>query len=171
MLYTKIGFGLLLALAFTVSGCTFSQKDSVGLAAQEKNLRQPQTQTLSQRYRIIVVEPVAIPVEMSKQYPQTARSCQSSAISALKAKEAFTLVHHTAPKDPASPVLLVRSKITDMRLTSKISRLWAGSTAASSYMNMDVQLVDADSKKILHLKQLSTISAVPAPSPTAAGPT
>ena len=168
MLYTKIGFGLLLALALTLPGCAPRQEDSVRLAAQEKNLRL--SQVLAQNYRIIVVEPVAIPVEMAKQYPQTARSCQSNAIIALKASKMFVMVDHTAPGEPASPVLLVRSKITDMRLTSKISRLWAGSTAASSYINMDVQLVDASSREVLQEKQLSTISAVPAASPTSSGP-
>ena len=159
MLYGKISFGLLLALVLAFSGCASRQEDSARPAAQEQNLRQ--TQSLDHRYRIIVVEPVAIPVEMAKQYPQAARSCQRSAIAALKSREAFKLVHHTAPEKPASPVLLVRGKITDMRLTSKINRLWPGSAADSSYINMDVQLVDASTKKILQEKQLSTISAVP----------
>ncbi|MDO5673633.1 MAG: hypothetical protein Q4G66_01760 [bacterium] len=165
MLYAKIGLSLLLALALTFPGCAARKEDSARPTVQEKNPRP--ALTLQQWYRTIVVEPVAIPVEMAKQYPQAARSCQRNTIAGLKAGQMFTLVDHTAPEEPAFPVLLVRSKITDMRLTSTISRLWAGSAAASSYINMDVQLVDAETRKVVHEKQLSTISAVPAPTPTA----
>ncbi len=162
---TKIGFGLMLALALALSGCALRQEDSARPALQEKQQRP--SQFLAQNYRIIVVEPVAIPVEMARQYPQVARSCQRNTIAGLKARQMFKLVDHTAPEESAIPVLLVRSKITDMRLTSKTGRLWAGSSAASSYINMDVQLVDADTREVVHENQLSTISAVPAPSPTA----
>lgn len=154
-----------------LSACATSQEEGIQLPktrTQTKSTRQERA-LLPQRYQIIVVEPVAIPVGMVKKYPLAARTCQSSTIAALRAKKAFELVHHTAPDKAASPVLLVRCQITDMRLTTRNNRLWAGSPANSSYINMDVQLVDAASQKILQEKQLSTISAAPASPKTATG--
>lgn len=154
-----------------LSACVTRQEEGIQLPetrTQTKSTRQEQA-LLPKRYQIIVVEPVAIPVGMVKKYPLAARTCQSSTIAALRAKKAFELVHHTAPAKAASPVLLVRCQITDMRLTSRNSRLWAGSSPNSSYINMDVQLVDGASQKILQEKQLSTISATPASSKSARG--
>lgn len=160
MLYIRSGTALLLMLLLALSACTLGQEERRAAALQGENARQ--TQLLAQRYPIIVVEPVAISVDMARVYPLAARSCQSSAINTLKAKKAFELVHHTRPEKPGSTALLVRSKITDMRLAPKNSGPRSGAAAGNTYLNLDVQLIDATTKKVLQHKQLST-TALPAP--------
>ncbi|NLZ17374.1 MAG: hypothetical protein GX087_06535 [Desulfobulbaceae bacterium] len=160
MLYIRSGAALLLALLLVLPACTLRQEERRAAVTQGTNARQ--AQLLAQRYPIIVVEPVAISVDMAKAYPLAARSCQSSAINTLKAKKAFELVHHTKPDQPGSTALLVRSKITDMRLATKSSGPRGGATAGNTYLNLDVQLVDATTEKVLQQKQLSS-TALSAP--------
>ena len=74
---------ILLALTFVLPACAPRKENTTPhLTAQVKHVRQ--AQPLEQRYGIIVVEPVAITVDMARQYPQAARSCQSSAIRTLQ---------------------------------------------------------------------------------------
>ncbi len=149
---------ILLALTFVLPACAPRKENTTPhLTAQVKHVRQ--AQPLEQRYGIIVVEPVAITVDMARQYPQAARSCQSSAIRTLQEKSAFDLVHHTAPAKKNSPVLLVRSKITDMRLNAPNSSLKGKPPAGSSYINLDARLIDGATKKVLREKQLTVTSS------------
>ena len=113
----------------------------------------PRYQQLDQHFQIVVVEPVAISAELAERYPKSARFCQRYALEALEAKRRFKLVHHTAPQEPDGTVLLVRTRVTDMRLPSR-----SRGPVGSSYIVMDVRLVDAAHDKVLQQQQLTAIA-------------
>ena len=113
----------------------------------------PRYQQLDRHYHIVVVEPVAISADLANRFPKSARFCQKYAIEALEAKRRFKLVHHTAPHEPEGSVLLVRTRVTDMRLPSR-----SRGPVGSSYIVMDVRLVDAESDELLQQQQLTAIA-------------
>jgi len=52
--------------------------------------------------------------------------------------------------------LLVRAKIKEMRMVSTAARIWGGAFAGSSYMNMEVSLIDAGTGKEVRKKELNS---------------
>ena len=120
--------------------------------------RQPLYQPLDQRYAIVVVEPVAISFELARRYPQVARACQKQIIQRLSGFKAFKLVNHTAPDKPDAPMLLVRTRITDMRL-SNLKGSAPPEDGPCDYISMDVKLVDAITLNILQERHLSSVAS------------
>lgn len=149
----KYGIALLLSLILaSLPGCT------AGAPGSQANKKIQQDSPIERRYQIVVVEPVAISSDLASRYPQAARTCQRQAIKTLKARQSFRLVHHSSPKQPDAPVLLVKSRITDMRLRSSDGKAPAGASASPcSYVNLDVHLVDGASQTVLLEKHLTAI--------------
>ncbi len=118
--------------------------------------KQPETR-LNGPYTKIVVPYVTIKDSLINDYPDATGQCQEGALSGLDARRKYADVSpsFTGPGH-AKGVLLVKIHITDMRIVSGAARAWAGAMAGSSYMNLDVTLVDAATNKVLRKKELSS---------------
>ena len=54
--------------------------------------------------------------------------------------------------------IFVDMKVVDMRIASAQARFWGGAFAGNSYMDVLLELRDADSARIVHKKVLSTMN-------------
>ena len=150
---------VLLALVVALTACGHRNGNKPGLKQPPEDTRQNLYQPLAQKYAIVVVEPVAISFELARRYPQVARACQKHTIQRLSDFKVFKLVNHTAPDKPDSPMLLVRTRITDMRLSTQKGSV-RPEDGAYDYISMDVKLVDAITLDVLQEQHLSTVTSI-----------
>jgi hypothetical protein len=112
---------------------------------------------LSKPYRMIVVDEFETTADITKDYPNAARECQANTVWSLQEKKFYQAVESgkgsTARRDGA---LLVRAKVTSMRIVSGAARIWGGAFAGSSFMEIDLTLIDAATNMTVREKKLSS---------------
>ncbi|MEW6671739.1 MAG: DUF4410 domain-containing protein [Thermodesulfobacteriota bacterium] len=112
---------------------------------------------LDQKYANIVVYGFEAMPDVLKDYPDAARECQVNVITDLQMKNVYQSV---APYKPGAAygagTLLVKARIKEMRQVSTAARIWGGAFAGSSYMNMDVSLIDAGTGQEVRKKELNS---------------
>ena len=121
---------------------------------------QPEASTepqMDKMYENIVVSGFDAAPDIEEDYPDAAKECQSSMISALLKKNVYKSItvqgSDTVYKEGA---LLVKANIKDIRIVSTAARVWGGAFAGSSYMDMDITLIDAVTKKEVRKKELNS---------------
>lgn len=121
---------------------------------QQEMANEPQ---LDKAYNSIVVSNFESAGEIGEDYPEAAQECQSSMIAALLMKNVYKSVTVGDPnRDYQEGTLLVKATIKDMRIVSTAARIWGGAMAGSSYMDMDITLIDAATLKEIRKKELSS---------------
>ena len=112
---------------------------------------------LAKPYRVIVVAEFETSAEIAKDYPNATQECQANTISALKEKKFYQAVESgkaaTARRDGT---LLVKAKVTGMRIVSGHARMWGGAFTGSSFMEVDLTLIDAATNTVVREKKLSS---------------
>jgi hypothetical protein len=112
---------------------------------------------LAKPYLVIVVAEFETSAEFAKDYPNEIQECQANTISALKEKNFYQAVESgksaTARRDGT---LLVKAKVTDMRIVSGHARMWGGAFTGSSFMEVDLTLIDATTNTVVREKKLSS---------------
>ena len=112
---------------------------------------------LAKPYRVIVVADFETSAEIAKDYPNATQECQANAISALKEKKFYQAVESgkvaMARRDGT---LLVKAKVTGMRIVSGHARMWGGAFTGSSFMEVDLVLIDAATNSVVREKKLSS---------------
>ncbi|MDF1592961.1 MAG: hypothetical protein P1P89_15700 [Desulfobacterales bacterium] len=112
---------------------------------------------LPKKYNSIVVFDFETTPEVKTDYPDAARECQVNVITDLQIKNVY---HSVAPHKPGAAygagTLLVKAKIKEMRLVSTGARIWGGAFAGSSYINMDVIFIDAETKQEVRKKEMNS---------------
>lgn len=112
---------------------------------------------LAKPYRVIVVEEFQTTAEVAKDYPQATRECQANTVWALQAKKAYQAVESgRAAAARRDGTLVVKAKVTDMRIVSGAARIWGGAFAGSSFMEVDLTLIDAATNATVRTKKLSS---------------
>ena len=112
---------------------------------------------LAQKYDTLLFSPFTITPELAKDYPQAANELQHSAMTALQMNNGFKKVETVGKNTPAGKnTLLIKAKITDMRIVSGAARFWGGAMAGSSGVEMDLQLIDGASNKVVRDEKLSS---------------
>jgi len=108
-------------------------------------------------YRVIVVAEFETSAEIAKDYPNATQECQANAISALKEKKFYQAVESgKAPMARRDGTLLVKAKVTGMRIVSGHARMWGGAFTGSSFMEVDLVLIDAATNSVVREKKLSS---------------
>jgi Domain of unknown function (DUF4410) len=140
-------FGLLLLAA-----CSGQQAQTKPESAQFAS--EPR---LAKAYSVIFVEDVAAGPEIQKDYPDALGECQANILQGLHENKRYQQVA-SKPSDGTRPegALLIQSKITDMRIVGGIARMFGGALAGSSYMNIDVKLVEAATNKTIREKTIAS---------------
>jgi hypothetical protein len=134
-----------------------SEPQAGGAAKPDAKAAQEPDPPLAKPYRTIVVSDFEASAEIAKDYPNTARECQANTVWALQEKKAYQAVESGKAAGPRRDgALLVNAKITDMRIVSGAARIWGGAFAGSSFMEVDVKLVDAATNATVREKKLSS---------------
>jgi hypothetical protein len=112
---------------------------------------------LSQRYTNIIVHEFESTAEIKRDYPGVASECQASVISNLQLKNAYNSVAAFKSGEVyGADTLLVKAKIKEMRLVSTAARIWGGAFAGSSYMDINIMLIDAVSSQEVRNKNMNS---------------
>jgi hypothetical protein len=89
--------------------------------------------------------------------PRQAVSGQANTISALKEKKFYQAVESgKAAMTRRDGTLLVKAKVTGMRIVSGHARMWGGAFTGSSFMEVDLTLIDAATNTVVREKKLSS---------------
>ena len=108
-------------------------------------------------YRVIVVAEFETSAEIAKDYPNATQECQANTISALKEKKFYQAVESgKAAMARRDGTLLVKAKVTGMRIVSGHARMWGGAFTGSSFMEVDLVLIDAATNTVIREKKLSS---------------
>lgn len=109
---------------------------------------------LETKYSRIVFEKFTTDAQIEKDYPGAVAECENSAVAAVKEKNLFQSVEKGAAGNQAG--LLVKTRVTSLRIVSGAARFWAGPFSGSSDMSLEMKLVDAATGKVIREKTLST---------------
>jgi hypothetical protein len=112
---------------------------------------------LAKPYRGIVVAEFETTAEVAKDYPDATRECQANTILVLKEKKFYQTVESgKATVTRRDGTLLVKAKVTSMRVVSGAVRMWGGAFTGSSFMEVDLTLIDAATNTVVREKKLSS---------------
>jgi hypothetical protein len=143
---------LILCTLLVITACGGQQTKS---ESQEVAKQQPDP-PLSKRYQNIVILDMTTTPEIEKNYPDAHGECRDNLVRTLESKGSFAnVVRHKAGTQCPNGSLLVETKITDMRIVSGAARFWGGALAGSSYINVEIKLMD-DGKTVLREKKISS---------------
>lgn len=109
----------------------------------------PPAPVLEKPYSQIYVCDIETTPVLMKDYADALQTCQLTLIGSLLKSNKYEKVERTN-KDIIyqKSALLVKLKISDMRITSFGARFWGGPFVGSSYMNIHMTLVDAETQKV-----------------------
>jgi hypothetical protein len=133
--YTNIAF-----IVVGLCGCA----SSGGGKQEESAVQTPTVQPLEKKYSELIIYEIETTPELKKDYEQELKDCQTTLVNYLLEKNKYKRVESVKNNETyGSSALLVKIKVSDMRIASFASRFWVGAMAGSSYMNIQMNLVDA----------------------------
>ena len=116
----------------------------------------PMETPLKANYDNIIFRSFECNAQFKKDYPDAPMSCKESIISQLQRKNAYQHVTDDTNNNLSGKSVLVDMKIVDMRIASGTARFWGGALVGNSFMDVLLELRDADTEKVVHQKVLST---------------
>ena len=143
---------VLLVLFFLVS-CGGKQTSQPEQAEQA-----PAVEKLSKKYDTLLFSAFTAKAEISKDYPEAANTLQHSTITALETEKQFKKVG-TTTQDKSSTgdkTLLIKADITELRIVGGAARFWGGAFAGSSGVELDLQLIDGATNKVIRKEKISS---------------
>jgi hypothetical protein len=112
----------------------------------------PARKPLEANYDNIIFRSFECNAQFQKEYPDAPMSCKESIILQLYSKNAYQNVTDDTNKNLSGKSVLVDMKIVDMRMASGATVSFAG----NSFMDVLLELRDADTEEVIHQKVLST---------------
>jgi hypothetical protein len=151
---------LLAALAFLITACAGQQAkptSQVNTKPKSAQTVADQDRPLNKSYRDIVVAEITGTPEIMKDYANALCETQKNLLWTLENNRTFERVVRQRPgmKYPAD-CLLVQAKVSDLRIVPSVARMFGGAFAGSSYMEVDLSLIDAATQNVVRKKHLST---------------
>jgi hypothetical protein len=139
--YILIGFILIGLVGCATSG---------GGKREESTVQSSPVRSLEKRYGELIVYELETTPQLKQDYEQALKDCQSTLISSLSKRNKYKRVDAANSSETyGSSALLVKIKVSDMRIASFGARFWAGALAGNSYMYMRMMLVDAETGKLV----------------------
>ena len=110
----------------------------------------PPVTPLEKHYAEIIVYELETTPVLKKDYEQALKDCQATLISSLIKRNKYKRVE-AAKRNVTydSSALLVKIKVSDMRIASFGARFWGGAFVGNSYMYMRMKLLDAKTGELL----------------------
>ena len=147
--------GLFLLTSFSACGggqaVKSDESGKVGPAKEEAR-----EAPLARKYDKIVFQKFEYDPKIEADYPGAVAECENSVLTAVKSKKIFNSIAKGTAGAKKTGVLLVRAKVTNLRIVSSTARMWGGAFAGSSDMSLEMKLVDAATGQVVREKQLST---------------
>ena len=116
----------------------------------------PKVEPLKTEYYNIIIRSLECNDQIKRDYSYAPVSCKAFIISQLKSKNAYQHVSEDMTKGFPGKTILADMKIVDMRIASGAARFWGGAFAGNSFMDVLLELKDADTKEVVHRTILST---------------
>jgi len=165
-LYRKrmLCFSMLVAI-FVFCACAGGQKTTAAKdeatkpAAESKSATLEsvqQAKPLNTSFNNVLFEELKTTDVIKKDYSEALDEFEKSVVSNLKGKNAFARVERDTGAKLPGKSLRVGVKIPDMRIASFGARFWGGALAGNSFMNVELELVDAASGKVLRTETISS---------------
>ena len=129
-----------------------------------------QSAPLEKIYKKIIIQKFEIDQDLEKDLPEAALICESSVMNELLKKDVTSQIEKSRlSMSREAGALIVKARITTLRLTGNIARGPAAAASGNAEMAADVKLIDAETGKTLRKKNLSTADQPTSPSSSAAG--
>ncbi|MHB9097754.1 MAG: SH3 domain-containing protein [Syntrophales bacterium] len=111
---------------------------------------------MAKKYDRIVFQQFEYDPQIEADYPGAVAECEKSAFEAVISKKIFASAVKETTGLKQAGALLVKAKITNLRIVSTGARMWGGAFAGSSEMSLRMQLIDAAAGTVVREKELST---------------
>jgi len=160
--FNKMTLFVVSAFLFVLSACgggTAVKSESSAASADSPaapSVMGPKENPLGKKYDRIVFQKFEYDPQIEVDYPGAVAECEKSALEAVISKKIFASAvrETTGVKDGGA--LLVKAKVTNLRIVSKAARMWGGAFAGSSEMGLQMKLIDASTGGVVREKHLST---------------
>jgi hypothetical protein len=141
--------------AFSACGGGSAVKTDAGASADSSAAVSKET-PLDKKYDRIIFQKFEYDPQIEVDYPGAVAECEKSALEAVIAKKIFTSAVEETAGAKSAGALLVKAKVTNLRIVSTGARMWGGAFAGSSEMSLQMKLIDAASGAVVREKELST---------------
>jgi len=124
---------------------------------EEAEAPPPSAAKLSKKYTDVLCYAFETTPEIAKDYPDATSTFQHSLLTALQMKNRYNKVAMLKLNERTKgDTLLVKAKVTDLRIVSGAARMWGGVFAGSSYINVNLQLIDGGTKQVVREELLDS---------------
>ena len=150
---TTMSLVLTLCLLFVLSACgggkavksdTAAPADSTA-ASTAASKEAP----LGKKYDRIVFQKFEFDPKIEADYPGAIAECEKSALDATIAKKIFASAEKEATGAKYAGALLVKARVTNLRIVSGAARFWGGPFAGSSDMSLQMKLIDTSTGAVV----------------------
>jgi hypothetical protein len=112
---------------------------------------------LEKKYRKIIIQKFIIDPQLEKDYPEAVNACESTTMKELLKNSSIPqIVKVRTSNSREADTLIIRTKITSLRIVSSDAGNKSGVSAGSSEMTVNLKLIDAESGHAVREKNLST---------------
>ncbi len=112
---------------------------------------------LEKIYKKIIIQKFEIDQDLEKDFPDAIVICESTAMNDLLKKNVAPKIEKARLSTSHEAVaLIVRTRITTLKLASNSARGLSGAFVGNSEMTANVKLIDAETRKTIREKRLST---------------
>ena len=147
---------------FLLVACNSTQKqaDPADPAVQTNQAEQtatPVIKKLEKPYANLMFSTFTAKSEIAKDYPQAAKEVQRSMMTSLQMEDRFKKIVTASEGQPATgDTLIVKADITELRIVPVAARMWGGPMAGSSGVELNLQLIDSATQKVVREEKVST---------------
>lgn len=110
---------------------------------------------LDEKYEVVLLQKVDIDPKLEADYPTAAEEYRGSLLADLREKNRFKEVDK-GENNSGKGALLVKSKITNLRIASAAARFWGGAWAGASEMAVELKFVDSKTGNVVREKVLTS---------------
>jgi hypothetical protein len=112
---------------------------------------------IGKKYRKIIFQKFEIDPNLEKDYPEITTACESTAMNELLRKSSITTIQKARlSASREEDALIIRTTVITLRMFSGTARTLDGTFTGNSEMAVDVQLIDAASRRTVREKKIST---------------
>ena len=147
---------------FLLVACGGTQKQAdpaapAGSTSQADQAATPVVKKLEKPYDNLVFSTFTAKSEIAKDYPQAAKEVQHGMMTSLQMEDRFKKVVTASEGPPATgDTLIIKADITEMRIVSTSARIWGGPMAGSSGVELNLQLIDSATQKVIREEKVSS---------------
>ena len=152
-------WSLMIVLSFLVFSCRGQQTQTSEPQQEQAAVEEARDMDppLAKSFKTVIVHKMEAATPELQEQTQAMDECYSTVIADLGLNPRFKVVDgRTAGQAKINDGLELKMTLTGVRVVSKKARFWGGALAGSSYMNVDLDFIDAASRTMLREKEISS---------------